>query len=85
MQPSSPQPKAAKKPKVKPRNRFGGAFSARPVLPIMALAIKQIKIPVSVRGVSGCLNRIRLKIEPMAGHSALMGTMMEPALCRPST
>ena len=60
-------------------------MSAKPVLPIMTLAIKQIKIPVSVRGVSGCLNRIRLRIAPMAGHSALMGTMMEPALCRPST
>ena len=43
----------------------------------MALAIKQIKIPVSVRGVSGCLNRIRLRMEPMAGHSAL-GRMVAP-------
>ena len=60
-------------------------MSARPVLPIMALAMKQMKIPSMVRGVRGCLKRIRLRMEPIAGQSALMGTMMEPALCRPST
>ena len=51
----------------------------------MALAAKQMKMPSTMRGVRGGLYRKRLKMAPMAGHSALMGTMMEPALCSPST
>ena len=54
-------------------------------MPIMALAAKQMKMPSSMRGVRACLNRKRARMAPMAGHRALMGTMTEPAICRPTT
>ena len=64
-----------------------GRASMPPMLekPIRALAEKQIRMPSIMRGVRGCRNRKRARMAPMAGHRALMGTTMEPAICRPTT
>ena len=81
--PSSPQPNAATKATSIPKSIVESiAPPVILVLPIKILASTQVATPRHIRALSSCLKIILPSIAPIAGQSAVIGMMIEPAVCK---
>ena len=81
--PSSPHPKAATSATSIPKSMVELiAPPVIPVLPIRTLAKTQVATPRHIRALSSCLKMILPSIAPIAGQSAVIGIIIEPAVCR---